>query len=58
MTRDSSLQLPWLIDWPEQLASELLRPVVLVGRSPAERAQETQTAERTPVSRESRADTA
>ncbi|MBV9282516.1 MAG: helix-turn-helix domain-containing protein [Chloroflexi bacterium] len=40
-------QLSLLVDWPEQLAYELLRPVVLFGRSPVERAQETQTAERT-----------
>jgi putative transposase len=36
-----------LIDWPEQLAYELIRPVVLFGRSSAQRAQETGTAERT-----------
>jgi len=40
-------QLTLLIDWPEQLAYELLRPVVLFGRSPAERAKETGSAERT-----------
>jgi hypothetical protein len=40
-------QLRLLTDWPEQLAYELIRPVVLFGRSPAQRAQETGTAERT-----------
>jgi putative transposase len=40
-------QLTLLVDWPEQLAYELIRPVVLFGRSAAERARETGTAERT-----------
>ena len=40
-------QLRLLAGWPEQVAYELLRPVVLFGRSPAERARETGAAERT-----------
>lgn len=40
-------QLQLLVHWPEQLAYELIRPVVLFGRSPAERAQQTQAPERT-----------
>lgn len=40
-------QLRLLLHWPEQVAYELIRPVVLFGRSPAERAQQTQTPERT-----------
>lgn len=39
-------QLTLLIDWPDQLAYELIRPVVLFGRSAAVRAQETGTPER------------
>jgi hypothetical protein len=38
--------LTLLIDWPDQLAYELIRAVVLFGRSAAERAQETGTPER------------
>jgi hypothetical protein len=40
-------QLTLLIDWPDQLAYELIRPVVLFGRSATQRAQETGTSERT-----------
>ncbi|MBV9282493.1 MAG: helix-turn-helix domain-containing protein [Chloroflexi bacterium] len=40
-------QLQLLADWPEQIAYELIRPVVLFGRSPAERAEETGSAART-----------
>jgi len=40
-------QLRLLVRWPEQLAYELIRPVVLFGRSPAERAQQTRAPERT-----------
>ena len=40
-------QLILLIDWPEQLAYELIRPVVLFGRSSGERAKETGRAART-----------
>ena len=40
-------QLRLLAGWPEQVAYELLRPVVLFGRSPAERARETGAPERT-----------
>jgi len=40
-------QLTLLIDWPDQLAYELIRPVVLFGRSATQRAQETGTPERT-----------
>lgn len=44
---DDWAQLRLLATWPEQVAYELLRPVVLFGRSPAERAKETGAAERT-----------
>jgi len=40
-------QLRLLLDWPEQLAYELIRPVVLFGRSAGERAKETGAAART-----------
>lgn len=40
-------QLQLLLDWPEQIAYELIRPVVLFGLSPAERAKETGSAVRT-----------
>jgi transposase len=40
-------QLKLLIDTPEQLTDELIRPVVLFGRSPAQRARETGAAPRT-----------
>src|SRR5258708_30428018 len=40
-------QLKLLVDPPEQLSYELIRPVVLFGRSPAQRAKETGTAQRT-----------
>lgn len=40
-------QLAMLTSSPEQTTYELLRPIVLFGRSPAERARETGTAERT-----------
>lgn len=40
-------QLQLLIAWPEQLAYELIRPVVLFGQTTAERAQQTGTAART-----------
>jgi putative transposase len=40
-------QLTLLIDTPEQLTYELIRPVVLFGRSPAQRAKETGLAQRT-----------
>lgn len=39
-------QLTLLIDWPEQLAYELIRPVVLFGQPSSERAKETGAAER------------
>ncbi|MBV9282500.1 MAG: helix-turn-helix domain-containing protein [Chloroflexi bacterium] len=44
---DDWQQLQLLADWPEQIAYELIRPVVLFGRSPAERAEETGSAART-----------
>ncbi|MDP9373819.1 MAG: helix-turn-helix domain-containing protein [Chloroflexota bacterium] len=44
---DDWQQLRLLARWPEQVTYELLRPVVLFGRSPAERAKETGAAERT-----------
>jgi len=40
-------QISLLVDWPEQLAYELIRPVVLFGFTPAERAQQTAATERT-----------
>src|SRR5262249_50373659 len=40
-------QLKLLVDTPEQLTYELIRPVVLFGRSPAQRAKETGAAQRT-----------
>lgn len=49
-------QLQLLAPFPEQRAYELLRPVVLFGRSPAERAGETCTAERTLYRRAARFD--
>lgn len=44
---DDWRQVELLTRSPEQRAYELIRPVVLFGRSPAERAQETGAAERT-----------
>jgi hypothetical protein len=44
---DDWQQLQLYIDWPEQLAYELIRPLVLFGRPPAARAKETGTAART-----------
>jgi len=44
---DDWQQLQFLMNWPEQLTYELIRPVVLFGRTPAERAQETGAAART-----------
>ena len=44
---DDWQQLRLLARWPEQLAYELIRPVVLFGHSPAERVAETGAAERT-----------
>ncbi len=40
-------QLRLLAEWPEQEAYELIRPIVLFGQSPAERAKQTGAAERT-----------
>lgn len=40
-------QLRLLLDWPEQVLYELIRPVVLFGRSAGERAKETGAAART-----------
>ncbi len=53
---DDWQQLQLLTSFPEQRAYELLRPVVLFGRSPAERASETATAERTIYRRAARFD--
>ncbi len=53
---DDWLQLQLLAPFPEQRAYELLRPVVLFGRPPAERADETGTAERTIYRRAARFD--
>jgi putative transposase len=44
---DDWQQLKLLVDTPEQLSYELIRPVVLFGRSPAQRAKETGAAQRT-----------
>ena len=40
-------QLQLRFTWPEQASYELIRPVVLFGRSPAERAQQTGISRRT-----------
>src|ERR671928_1139327 len=53
---DDWRQLQLLAPFPEQRAYELLRPVVLLGRPPAERAGETGTAERTLYRRAARFD--
>jgi transposase len=53
---DDWQQLQLLTSFPEQRAYELLRPVVLFGRSAAERAGETGTAERTLYRRAARFD--
>jgi len=37
---DDWQQLRLLLDWPEQIAYELIRPVVLFGVTPGERAQQ------------------
>jgi hypothetical protein len=44
---DDWQQLQLLVDWPEQLTYELIRPVVLFGRAIAQRARETGGAVRT-----------
>jgi len=44
---DEWQQLRLLTTWPEQTAYELIRPIVLFGQVPAERARETGAAERT-----------
>lgn len=44
---DNWNQLQLLVQFPEQLTYELLRPVVLFGRSPAERARQTGSPQRT-----------
>jgi len=44
---DDWQQLSLLITWPEQLAYELIRPVVLLGFTPAERAHQTGSSART-----------
>jgi putative transposase len=44
---DDWQQLRLLLQWPEQILYELIRPVVLFGRSAGERAKETGTAART-----------
>jgi transposase InsO family protein len=46
-TTDDWQQLQLLLNWPEQILYELIRPVVLFGRSSAERAKETSKAART-----------
>jgi hypothetical protein len=43
---DDWQQLQFLVNWPEQLAYELIRPIVLFGLTPAERAAQTGTSER------------
>jgi putative transposase len=54
---DDWQQLRLLLQWPEQIAYEVIRPVVLFGRTPAQRAQETGAAERTLRRRSRRFDT-
>lgn len=54
---DDWQQLQLLASFPEQRAYELLRPVVLFGRPPGERARETGIAERTIYRRAARFDT-
>jgi hypothetical protein len=44
---DDWQQLRLLLDWPEQVLYELIRPVVLFGFTPGERAEQTGTPERT-----------
>lgn len=44
---DDWQQLHLLLDWPEQIAYELIRPVVLFGSTSTERANQTGTAART-----------
>jgi hypothetical protein len=44
---DDWQQLRLLLEWPEQVLYELIRPVVLFGRSAGERAKETGAAART-----------
>ena len=46
---DDWQQLHLLAQFPEQLTYELIRPVVLFGHSPAERAQQTGAAARDPL---------
>ncbi len=53
---DDWQHLTLLAPFPEQRAYELLRPVVLFGRSPTERAGETGTPERTLYRRAARFD--
>jgi putative transposase len=43
---DDWIQLRLLCSWPEQQTDELIRPVVLFGQSPAERARQTGTSRR------------
>jgi hypothetical protein len=43
---DDWQQLQLLVNWPEQLAYELIRPIVLFGFTAAERATQTGTSER------------
>jgi hypothetical protein len=50
-------QLRPALVWPEQDAYELIRPIVLFGRSPAERAQQTGVSERTIYRKTARFDT-
>jgi putative transposase len=49
-------QLQFLLTWPEQTSYELIRPVVLFGRSAAERAQQTGISRRTIYRKASRFD--
>src|SRR4051812_14235831 len=50
-------QLQLRFTWPEQASYELIRPVVLFGRSPAERAQQTGISRRTIYRKVGRFDT-
>jgi hypothetical protein len=44
---DDWQQLQFQLDWPEQNRYELIRPVVVFGRSPVERSQQTGLSART-----------
>src|SRR6266536_1120249 len=53
---DDWQQLQFQLDWPEQHRYELIRPVVVFGAPPVERAQQTGVSARTIYRRDSRFD--